>query len=1012
MSSGPCRAGRLGSLMELRRGSPAKHFEDLTLDSGYGGMAGSCRSSVLSLSPSHLDAPPGPDSGLWTLPGDGPFREGLAGGVGCHQCVEGHPEGLEGTWPKLPPLDSLPWAEELVGAVVRRCLPRWAVSGPLLVRLSRCLGRVLWRLCQEARRLSLQCGQCSQHEVRTAAKLLLSWTLSEAWVAAGRRALSAREMSVDEPHARGLSARAGLVLPAGRLFRWLVEARVAPRVQEEAALDMAAGLQALLEELCERLDRQGPPGDNEAAALEQLLRSDPELWGLCQPYQHLLCGKTAYGVPVLPSYLAAYPCGSLGRPPRAPPLRPSELQNLEHSLLTCSVDSVAELSALVVNSMYALQRLGSHGAAGTFQLHFREGVLSWEPEALHCLFYYTHGSGATWDGPLSEPPSIRLGGERSEVTQPPLAEWLRVCVALAEHRFSPTVDSADVTQAARLLLPGADCPPRPLRVECCLYASRRLDSAVAERALRWNLAFRMLSCGRADLVAPAQSLLGPQGIDSINDQGMSPLMYSCANGDEAMVQVLLDSGAAVDLQVPGLVERAPCAHPETRRWTALAFATAFGHSSIAQLLLESGADVDGGGSEGEPVETPLQLAAAAGHEELVSLLLEHGADPLSGTSSKTVGATSLRGTSSAFSLAAAHGHRDVLRKLLSQPENDILTLEDMLAEGAAEAGEAGKAGGQSRSGRARRRALQEALYLSAEHGYLDIALELRQQESVPWTLHSWLQCVRTSFCQRRWDVTHSLLGDFSSLKEVYSEEMLNEGLPLLFDILLSCQSESTVQHLASILSCCYGPYPPPTVHDSAPPRHARLDPALVNSRETADLTFLVEGKPFYAHREVVTSASPSLQKLVSKATPSAQVEIPDIKYSTFQLVMQYLYQGGSEAIHIGRQDVLQVLQAAHSLCLRPLKKHCEMLCSKYLHPSDAATFYQQAQLCQARDLKAFCEGYFLKNLPVLLEVGSFRRLLLAGDGAAADEGLGHDLLRTLSSRMNAIHQPLAKETMV
>ncbi|MBN3295139.1 ABTB2 protein, partial [Amia calva] len=642
---------------------------------------------------------------------------------------------------------------------------------------------------------------------------------------------------------------------------------------------------------------------------------------------------------------------------------------------------------LVVNSMYALQRLGSHGAAGTFQLHFREGVLSWEPEALHCLFYYTHGSGATWDGPLSEPPSIRLGGERSEVTQPPLAEWLRVCVALAEHRFSPTVDSADVTQAARLLLPGADCPPRPLRVECCLYASRRLDSAVAERAhshppslplpLSHSLFLSLThSLSPSLTLSPSPSLTLPPSrslplcpsltLPLSLPQGMSPLMYSCANGDEAMVQVLLDSGAAVDLQVPGLVERAPCAHPETRRWTALAFATAFGHSSIAQLLLESGADVDGGGSEGEPVETPLQLAAAAGHEELVSLLLEHGADPLSGTSSKTVGATSLRGTSSAFSLAAAHGHR----------------------------------------------ALQEALYLSAEHGYLDIALELRQQESVPWTLHSWLQCVRTSFCQRRWDVTHSLLGDFSSLKEVYSEEMLNEGLPLLFDILLSCQSESTVQHLASILSCCYGPYPPPTVHDSAPPRHARLDPALVNSRETADLTFLVEGKPFYAHREVVTSASPSLQKLVSKATPSAQVEIPDIKYSTFQLVMQYLYQGGSEAIHIGRQDVLQVLQAAHSLCLRPLKKHCEMLCSKYLHPSDAATFYQQAQLCQARDLKAFCEGYFLKNLPVLLEVGSFRRLLLAGDGAAADEGLGHDLLRTLSSRMNAIHQPLAKETMV
>lgn len=54
--------------------------------------------------------------------------------------------------------------------------------------------------------------------------------------------------------------------------------------------------------------------------------------------------------------------------------------------------------------------------------------------------------------------------ERAYIVLPPLIEWLRVASAHTEYRYSTLIDRNDIIQAARLLLPGVDCPPRQI---CC-----------------------------------------------------------------------------------------------------------------------------------------------------------------------------------------------------------------------------------------------------------------------------------------------------------------------------------------------------------------------------------------------------------------------------------------------------------------------------------------------------------------------------------------------------------------
>ncbi|XP_056907343.1 ankyrin repeat and BTB/POZ domain-containing protein 3-B isoform X2 [Takifugu flavidus] len=969
----------------------ARTLEDLTLDSGYGGAADSFRSSSASLCCSEAHG-----ANHWHLTDSMHSRHNSLDTVNTVLVEDAEILESTGRLAKLPELEDVPWSLGEVACALSRDeevrLP--TLPQDVLLRLSVMVSRALVRVAREAQRLSLRYAKCTKYEIQSAIRIVLSWTVSINCISAALSALSMYNMSTEEEKfSRGKSVRCGLIFNVGKFFRWMVDSRVAVRIHEHAAIYLAACMESLFREVYARVLRSAPlERDNgipkfTVETLEQAVSSDAEVWGSLLPWQHLICGKNANGVLSLPEGLVLQQQQQqrAGKSSEGNAYSQSDLRSVEQCLLATTVGSISELSDLVSRAMHYLQPLYTKNHNNGTPMHQKSTVIHWQPEAIYTLCYFMHCPQMEWENPNVEPSKVTLQNERPFMVLPPLMEWVRVAVVHTEHRRSFTVDSDDVRQAARLLLPGVDCEPRQLRTDDCVCASRRLDAASTEAKFLQDLGFRMLSCGRTDLVKQAVNLLGPDGINSMSEQGMTPLMYACVRGDEAMVQMLLDAGADIN----------------------------------SELLLDAKANVEGSLQDGMEnyTETPLQLAAAAGNFELVSLLLERGADPMVGTMYRNGISTAPQGDMNSYSLAAAHGHRNVFRKLLSHTEKgkgDVLSLEEILAEGSELEGRSPSQIDLIRTGKAKLKALKEAMYHSSEHGHVDITIDIRSL-GVPWTLHTWLESLRTCFCQHRRPLIQGLLKEFSCIEEEeYTEELVTHGLPLMFQILRASKNEVISQQLAAIFTQCYGPYPIPKLAEIKRKQTSRLDPHFLNNKEMSDVTFLVEGKPFYAHKVLLFTASNRFKTLLANRPcgENTCIEISNVKYHIFQLVMQYLYYGGTETLHIRNTDIMELLSAAKFFQLEALQRHCEIVCSKNINTETCVEIYNHTRFLEAPDLASYIEGYFLKNMVILIELEPFKQLLYDAPPDSPGSDILQELEKTLALRIQSIHLSSSKGSVV
>ncbi|KAG7456335.1 hypothetical protein MATL_G00251160 [Megalops atlanticus] len=306
--------------MAKRGNTVVRTLEDLTLDSGYGGAADSFRSSSLSLCCSEAHLPYAHGGNCWHLTDSMHSRHNSLDTVNTVLAEDTEILECSGQCAKLPELEDVPWSVGEVESALQKEeeLRSWTPSPEILAKLSALVSRALVRIAREAQRLSLRYAKCTKYEIQSAIKVVLSWTLSVNCIAAALSALSLYNMSTEDKLSRGKSARCGLIFSVGKFFRWMVDSRVAVRVHEHAAIYLTACMESLFREVFTRVLRSAVvEKDNgipkfTTESLEQAINNDSEIWGLLQPYQHLICGKNANEKSFLPNPYFKHPFEAFG----------------------------------------------------------------------------------------------------------------------------------------------------------------------------------------------------------------------------------------------------------------------------------------------------------------------------------------------------------------------------------------------------------------------------------------------------------------------------------------------------------------------------------------------------------------------------------------------------------------------------------------------------------------------------------------------------------------------------
>ncbi|XP_020978951.1 ARM REPEAT PROTEIN INTERACTING WITH ABF2-like isoform X1 [Arachis stenosperma] len=156
--------------------------------------------------------------------------------------------------------------------------------------------------------------------------------------------------------------------------------------------------------------------------------------------------------------------------------------------------------------------------------------------------------------------------------------------------------------------------------------------------------------------------------------------------------------------------------------------------------------------------------------------------------------------------------------------------------------------------------------------------------------------------------------------------------------------------------------------DAAPPSptpQVYLGEQYVNNSTLSDVTFLVEGKRFFAHRICLLASSDAFRAMFDggyREKDARDIEIPNIRWEVFELMMRFIYTGSVDVTLDIAQDLLR---AADQYLLEGLKRHCEYTIAQDISLENVSSMYELSEAFNAISLRHACILFILEQFDKL-----------------------------------------------
>ncbi|XP_048337268.2 ARM REPEAT PROTEIN INTERACTING WITH ABF2 isoform X1 [Ziziphus jujuba] len=166
--------------------------------------------------------------------------------------------------------------------------------------------------------------------------------------------------------------------------------------------------------------------------------------------------------------------------------------------------------------------------------------------------------------------------------------------------------------------------------------------------------------------------------------------------------------------------------------------------------------------------------------------------------------------------------------------------------------------------------------------------------------------------------------------------------------------------------------------DAAPPSpypQVYLGDQYVNNPTLSDVTFLIEGKRFYAHRICLLASSDAFRAMFDggyKERNAKDIEIPNIRWDVFELMMRFIYTG---SVDVNLDIAQDLLRAADQYLLEGLKRLCEYTIAQDISVENVSIMYELSEAFNALSLRQACILFILEQFDELSKRPWYPRLI-------------------------------------